>query len=455
MSAKPDEEMKTFEKRTPKSKAIFADARVDVPFGVHSNYRYSEPYPLYFTRARGARLWDVDGNKYSDYNMGFGVLVAGHSHPAVISAIKEQAVRGTDFGYEWEETPKLARMICDRFDVDQVKLSNTGAEATMYAVRFARSFTGRNKIMKFEGCYHGGNETLIVSVKPSKSKQGDPKAPNQVPSSTGVPEAFYKNTLVASFNDLDAVTEIVRKNAADIAGLILEPIPMNMGFVLPKRGFLEGLRTLANQYNFVLIFDEIKTCGKFYGGIRDFVNVEPDLITLGKAIGGGLPIAGIAGKRKIMETVVPGIVSHAGTFNSNPLCVAAAIATLSQALTKEAMTRSAKLSKILAKGYEDLIKDNHLTAQVSHAGLSGAIAFTPEPVTDWRSFQACDTGKWFAYCLSMMNRGIIPAGPSPDEQWTVSVVHTKEDIEDHLEVFKKVSNYVKRYEKPAELVEAI
>jgi glutamate-1-semialdehyde 2,1-aminomutase len=215
------------------------------------------------------------------------------------------------------------------------------------------------------------------------------------------------------------------------------------------------LRKLADQYNFLLIFDEIKTCGKFYGGIRDFVNVKPDLITLGKAIGGGVPIAGIAGKREVMETVVPGVVSHAGTFNSNPLCVAAAIATLSKALTKKTMTRSGELSRTLAKGYEDIIKDSHLTAQVSQAGLSGAIAFSPQPVTDWRSFQACDTGKWFAYCLSMMNRGIIPAGPSPDEQWTVSVVHTKEDIEEHLEALKKVANYVKKYEKPAELVEAI
>jgi glutamate-1-semialdehyde 2,1-aminomutase len=447
--------MRKFEGRTAKSKAIFEKARVNVPFGVHSNYRYSDPYPLYFTRGEGTKLWDADGNEYLDYNMGFGVLVAGHSHPLVVEAIKEQAERGTDFGFEWEQTPRFARMICDRFHVDEVKLSNTGAEATMYAVRFARSFTRRNKIVKFEGCYHGGNETLIVSVKPSKDRQGDPKTPNQVPSSTGVPEGFYKNTLVAPFNDLEAVEKIVRKNGSEIAGMILEPIPMNMGFIPPRPGFLEGLRKLADEYGFVLIFDEIKTCGKFYGGMKDYVDVEPDLITLGKAIGGGVPISAVAGKRQIMETITPGVVSHAGTFNANPLCVVAGIATLSGVLTREAMSRSADLSKMLAKGYGDLIEDNDLTAQISQAGLSGAIAFSPEPVVDWRSFQACDTGKWFAYCFSMMNRGIIPAGPSPDEQWTVSVVHTKEDIEAHLEAFKKVIGYVKKYEKLAELVEAI
>ncbi len=455
MSALQDVEMAKLEKRTPKSKAIYEKAKIDVPFGVHSTYRYSDPYPLYFTRSKGTRLWDVDGNEYTDYNMGFGVLVAGHAHPLVVEAIKEQAEKGTDFGFEWEETPKFARMICERFAVDQVRLSNTGAEATMYAVRFARSFTGKNKIIKFEGCYHGGNDTLIVSVKPSKSKEGDARFPNSVPSSQGVPEGFYKNTLVAPFNNLEAVEEIVRKNSYDLAGMILEPIPMNMGYILPKPGFLEGLRKLADQYGFVLIFDEIKTCGKFYGGMRDYVNVKPDLITLGKAIGGGVPISGIAGKRKIMETIVPGVVSHAGTFNSNPLCVAAGIVTLSKILTKDAMSKAARFSETLAKGYQDLIRDNGLTAHMSQAGLSGAIAFSQKPITDWRSFQAGDTGKWFAYCFAMMNRGIIPAGPSPDEQWTVSVVHTKEEIDEHLEAFKEVVGYVKKYDKPAEVVEAI
>ena len=172
MSALEDKESRTFEKRTPKSKAVYEKAKNDVPYGVHSNYRFSDPYPLYFSRAKGTRLWDVDGNEYTDYNMGFGVLVAGHAHPLVVKAIKEQAAKGTDFGFEWEETPKFARMICERFGVDQLKLANTGAEATMYATRFARSYTKRDKIIKFEGCYHGGNETLIVSVKPSQAKEG-------------------------------------------------------------------------------------------------------------------------------------------------------------------------------------------------------------------------------------------------------------------------------------------
>jgi len=228
--------MMKFEAKTSRSKKIYERAKTDVPFGVHSTYRYADPYPLYFARAKRTKLWDVDGNEFTDYNMGFGVLVSGHSHPAIAAALTSQVKKGTDFGFEWEETPKYARMLCERFGVDQVKLSNTGAEATMYAVRFARSFTGKNKIIKFEGCYHGGNETLLVSVKPSREKEGDPRFPNQVPSSRGIPEGFYQNTLVAPFNDLQAVEEIVRKNSSDIAGMILEPIPMNMGYVLPEPG---------------------------------------------------------------------------------------------------------------------------------------------------------------------------------------------------------------------------
>jgi len=429
--------------RTQKSRKTYEQAKVNVPFGVHSNYRYTDPYPMYFVRARATNLWDVDGNQFTDYNMGFGALVAGHSHPAIVRAITQQAKKGTDYGMEGAQTWKYAKMICERFGVEQVKLSSTGTEATMYAVRFCRSFTGKAKIVKFEGCYHGSNEALAVSVKPPLDKEGDPRFPNQVPSTRGIPVGAFQDTLVAPFNDLEAVEQIVRKNSADLAAMILEPIPMNMGYVLPKPGFLEGLRKLADEYNFLLVFDEIKTCGKFYGGVSEYVKVKPDLMTLGKAIGGGVPISAVAGKREIMETVKPGVVSHAGTFNANPLCVAAGIAALSKALTRSAMEKAGRLCGILAEGYRDVIEDKGLEAQVSEAGLSGAIAFSPKPITNWRDFQAADAERWLAYCFAMMNRGIIPAGPSSEEQWTISVVHTKEDIEEHIEAFKEVAPYVK------------
>ena len=444
---------------TSRNQILFELSQEVIPAGVNSPVRAFKSVggtPVFFQRAQGARAWDVDGREYIDYVGSWGPLVVGHAHPEVVAAVQAAAANGLSFGAPTEAEYELAAALCRTLpSLELVRLVSSGTEATMSAIRLARGFTGRDRIVKFEGCYHGGNETLLVSVKPSKAKEGDPRFPNAVPSTLGIPESSYRNTLVAPFNDLEAVEEIVRKNADDVAGMILEPIPMNMGFVLPKPGFLEGLRSLADQYGFVLIFDEIKTCGKFYGGIRDYVNVQPDLITLGKAIGGGVPISAVAGKRKIMETIVPGVVSHAGTFNSNPLCVAAGIATLSKVLTKPAMNRAARFSRTLAKGYQDVIDDEGLRAHMSQAGLSGAIAFSSKPVTDWRSFQACDTGKWFAYCFAMMNRGIIPAGPSPDEQWTVSVVHTKDDIEEHLEAFKEVVGYVKKYDKTAEIVEAI
>ena len=455
MNDSRDEEMTRFQERTSRSKAIFERAKLDVPFGVHSAYRFFDPYPLYFSKAQGDRMWDVDGNEYVDYNMGFGVLTGGHSHPAVAEALQEQIKKGTLFGFEWEETPKYVKILCERFRLDQVKLSNTGAEATMYAIRLARSFTGRTKILKFEGCYHGGYDSVLTSVKPSREKAGDPRFPNQVPSSLGIPEATLRDTLVAPFNDIDAVHEIASKNHDDLAGIIVEPIAMNMGYILPHPGFLEGLRKIADECNSVLIFDEIKTCGKFYGGIEEYNHVKPDLKSLGKAIGGGLPISAIGGKREIMEKIVVGAVSHAGTFNANPLCVAAGIAALSKVITRDAMNQAAKLCEILAKGYRDIITDQDLVAQVSNAGLSGAIAFSPDPVANWRSFQECHIGKWFAYCIAMMNRGILPAGPSADEQWTVSVVHQKEEIDQHVETFRDVSQYVGKFETTMPIVEAI
>jgi glutamate-1-semialdehyde 2,1-aminomutase len=447
--------MRKLLERTPKSRATFECAKTHVPFGVHSSHRYFDPYPLYFRRALGTRIWDVDENEYTDYNMAFGVLVAGHSHPAVTEAMIDQIKKGTEFGFEWEQTRNYAKMLCERFRMDRVRLSNTGTEATMYAIRFARAFTGRPKILKFEGCYHGGHDAVLVSVKPSRAKAGHRRFPNQVPASLGIPESIYKNTLVAPFNDLEAVEEIVQRDNSEIAGMILEPIPMNMGYVLPKPGFLEGLRKLADEYNFVLIFDETKTCGKFYGGIQDYVNVKPDIITMGKAIGGGVPISAVAGRKDIMEIIAPGVVGHAGTFNGNPLCVAAGIAALSKVLTKEAMNTAIGLCEALSKGYQDIIRDEGIVAQVSHAGLSGAIAFSSKPLTDWRSFQECHVGKWLAYCFAMMNRGIIAAGPLPDEQWTISVVHTKEEIENHIDAFKDVAKYVKKYEEMPTTVKAI
>jgi len=452
-----DAEMKRFMERTKRSEQIYRESVNVTPFGVHSNYRFFEPYPLYFTRGKGSRLWDADGNEYIDFNLAFGVLVAGHSHPILVEAMKERIENSTILGFEFEDSYKLAKIICERFKVDMVKFSSTGGEATSYAIRFARAYTGRKKILKFEGCYHGFGDSLLVSVKPSKAKAGHPRFPNQVPASQGILEEVVKNTLVAPFNDLEAVETIMKTHGNDVAGIILEPIPMNMGFVLPKPGFLQGLREIADEYNSVLIFDEVKTCGKFYGGAVEHFKVKPDLITLGKAIAGGYPLSAVAGKKEVMSCVVPGVVSHAGTFNSNPLCITAGIVTLSKILTKEAMAKATRLSEMLAKGYEDIINDTKIPAIVQWAGTSGTMHFTREgkKVENWRSFLATETARWMLYFVIMLNRGVVPMAPGPDEQWTVSVQHSKEDINKHLEVFKEIAEHVRRLEMEMPIVEAI
>src|SRR3990172_3309321 len=448
-------EVAKFRERTPGSARLLEKARRHALYGVHSNYRSVEPYPLYVRRAAGARIWDVDGNPYLDFAMGFGSLGTGHAHPRLVEAIRSRIADGTIFGFEGEETAHLCEHLCARFHVDRVKLSNTGLDATMFAVRFARHITGRGRILKFEGCYHGSHDALLASVKPTRKKAGDPKRPNVVPASTGLIPRVHEATLVAPFNDLLATESIAEAHGGDLAAIILEPIPMNMGFVLPRDGFLEGLRKLCTRLGAVLIFDEVKTSGKFYGGAEEAFGVMPDLKVLSRAIGGGFPIAAVAGRADILEAVEPGVVSHAGTFNANPLSVAAARVTLEEILTKQAMKVAAGLGEELGRGYHDIVTERGIPAHVVYRGISGALALAPSPVVNWRTFQDVDVGKWWGYYTAMLNRGVIPTGTGPDEQWTVSVQHTRADVQAHLEAFTDVAVLLPHFKADVPIVESV
>ncbi len=422
---------------------------------MHSNYRSVEPYPLYVRRASGARIWDVDDNEYLDFAMGFGSLGTGHAHPRLVEAIRGRIANGTMFGFESEETARLCEHLCARFHVERVKLSNTGLDATMFAVRFARHITGRGRILKFEGCYHGSHDALLASVKPGRTKAGDPRRPNIVPASTGLIPRAHDSTLVAPFNDLAATESIAEAHGDDLAAVILEPIPMNMGFVLPLDGFLEGIRKLCSRLGAVLIFDEVKTGGKFYGGAEEAFGVQPDLKVLSKAIGGGFPIAAVAGRADILDAVEPGVVSHAGTFNANPLSVAAAQVTLEQILTRIAMEDAARLGEELGRGYRDIVADRGIPARIQYLGISGALSLSAEPVVDWRTFLGTDVGKWWGYYTAMLNRGVIPTGTGPDEQWTLSAQHTREDVRAHLTVFDDVATLLPRFKSTGSIIESI
>lgn len=450
-----DQEKSRFELTTGRSNEVFKASKVQTPFGVHSNYRYIDPYPIYFRSGKGSRIRDVDGNEYIDFNMGFGALLTGHAHPVLVEALTKRIEEGSLLGFEFEDSAKLANLLCQRFGLQMVRFSNTGAEATMHAIRFARATTQRKKILKFEGCYHGSHDQLLVSVKPSVEKAGDAMLPNSVAASEGIPEEIIRNTIVSPFNDLEAVEKLMARHRGEVAAIILEPIAMNMGFVPPRPGFLEGLREICDHHDSILVFDEIKTCGKFYGGASKHYDVAPDLMILGKAIAGGLPLSAIGGIDTIMEKIAPGILAHAGTFNSNPLCVQAALVSLGKILTEEAMSHASELGEKLALGYRDVIQEAKLQARVQAIGLSGTVLFTDRDVTDWRSFLRCSVGKWFSYYLSMLNRHVIPSGTGSDEQWTISVQHTNDDIEKNLEAFREVADIVRRFDESMPIVEAI
>ena len=450
-----EEELQAFQRRTKVSARAWEAAKKHIPFGVNSNYRLVEPYPLYIRRAKGSRVWDVDGNEYLDFNMAFGALVAGHSHPVLAKVMRERVSSGTIFGFESADAAPLADHMSKRFRVDRIKFSMTGLDATLFAVRLARGVTGRKRILKFEGCYHGSHDALMVSIKPRRDVSGDPKRPNPVPSSKGLVKELVETAVIAPFNDLASTESVAIDHADEIAGIILEPVPMNMGYVHPNPGFLEGLRRLADEIGSVLIFDEVKTCGKWYGGAEEAFGVTPDVKVFGKAIGGGFPLAAVGGKASIMDQVIPGQIAHAGTFNANPVSISAGLVTMTKILTRAAMRHAQGIGTSLAKGYIDIIEDHGLTMKVQYGGISGTVHFTRGAVTDWRSFQDVDVGRWWGYCTAMMNRGIIPMATGPDEQWTISVAHTKADVARHLDAFEDVAESIKQVQADMPLVEAI
>ncbi|TLZ85878.1 MAG: aminotransferase class III-fold pyridoxal phosphate-dependent enzyme, partial [Methanobacteriota archaeon] len=283
----------------------------------------------------------------------------------------------------------------------------------------------------------------------------DPKHPNVVPSSKGLLKELVETAIVAPFNDIDATESLALTHRDDVAAIILEPVPMNMGYVQPEPGFLEGVRAVADEVGAILIFDEVKTCGKWYGGAEEAFHVTPDVKVLGKAIGGGFPLAAVGGKASILDQVVPGQISHAGTFNANPLSISAGLVTLTKILTRAGVRHAQRMGNDLAKGYTDVIADHRLPMKVQAGGISGTVHFARSIVRDWRSFEEVDVGRWWGYYTAMLNRGVIPMATGADEQWTTSVAHTPADVARHLDAFEEVAEGMKQKQADMSIVEAI
>ncbi len=428
-----------YEERTRKSRELFQEARQYLPRGVSSNFRVVDPNPIFIESAVGTTITDADGNRYTDFAMAFGAVLVGHAHPRVVQAVENQAKKGTLHAMPHRLEMSVAKELRRRFGQDQWRFSNSGTEATMHAIRLARGYTGRPKVIKFEGAYHGAHDTVLVSTKPPLRETGHPGRPRPVVGSNGIPEASIEHTLVAAFNDLDSVRACLKQNLNDVACVIVEPIMLNMGVTEPDPDFLPGLRALCDEYQALLIFDEVKTGVKIApGGATEHYKVKPDIAVLAKAIGGGLPLAAFGASAEIMEELNSLRVIHVGTYASNPITLAAAEVTLKEILTDEAYKKIFALNRRLVDGYSALLREHKLPYYANGVGAMGTINFRRDRMRNYRDWYVLDRKASHGWYLGMLNEGIIPQPPGPDEQWTITVQHTEADIDAHLKAFAKL-----------------
>jgi glutamate-1-semialdehyde 2,1-aminomutase len=412
------------------SKRLFKEAQKYLPGGVDSPVRSFKAVggaPVFIARGKGSRIFDADGNGYVDYVGSWGPLILGHADGGVGAAIKKCVNNGTSFGAATELETRLARMICDAMpSVEMLRFVNSGTEATMTALRLARAYTGRDKIIKFAGCYHGHSDGLLVSAGSGVATLG-------IPDSPGVPTAIARTTLVAPYNDIQAVSAIFEKHPKQIAAVIVEPIAANMGLVLPTKAFLNGLRKITRRHGALLIFDEVITGFRVaYGGAQQIYGIEPDLTCLGKIIGGGLPVGAYGGRREIMQMMAPsGTVYQAGTLSGNPLAMTAGIATLKKLGRKVIYEQLDDNTSMLQEGLASAACRAGIAVTIPRAGSLMTVFFTQSDVTDYESAKRSDTGLFASFFRGMLEHGVYWP-PAQFEVAFLSLAHTPEDIQNTL-----------------------
>ncbi|MBI5214136.1 MAG: glutamate-1-semialdehyde 2,1-aminomutase [Ignavibacteriae bacterium] len=416
------------------SKKLFSKAKSRIPGGVNSPVRAFKSVglePRFIKKAKGAYLWDVDGNKYIDYIGSWGPMILGHAHAEILSAIKDAAKYGTSFGAPTELEVKMAELVCKLMpSLEMVRMVNSGTEATMSAIRLARAYTGRDVIIKFDGCYHGHGDSFLIKAGSGAETLG-------IPDSPGVPKTLGGLTLTARFNDIGSVERLVRGVPAkdgrgcEVAAIIVEPVVGNMGCIPPKKGFLEGLRSLCDKHGIVLIFDEVMTGFRVaLGGAQHLYNIKPDLTTLGKIIGGGLPVGAYGGKKEIMQMVAPsGPMYQAGTLSGNPIAMAAGYTLLSILSKNKSIYKNIEQNASrLEEGIKENLKNLGLGYQLNRVGSMFTLFFTEQKVVDADSARTSDTKQFATYFAEMLNRGIyLP--PSQYEAAFLSLAHGEREIE--------------------------
>ena len=422
--------------KTDRSEKIFAEAQTLMPGGVSSPVRAFRSVggtPIVFDRVEGAHIWDVDGNRYIDYVGTWGPAICGHAHPEVIEALQGALVKGTSFGAPCLLENELAKAVIAAVpSVEMVRFVNSGTEACMSVLRLMRAFTGRDKIIKFAGCYHGHADMLLV-------KAGSGVATLGLPDSPGVPQSATQNTLTATFNNLDEVKALFEAHPEDIAGVILEPVVGNAGMILPEPGFLEGLREITKSYGALLTFDEVMTGFRVaFGGVQARFGVTPDLTTLGKVIGGGLPVGAYGGRRDIMEHVAPaGSMYQAGTLSGNPLAMTAGLKTLEVISRPGTYEQLERVTRTLADGLAAIARETGHVASTVQVGAMFGFFFHPGPVRNYDEAREADGEKFARFFHGMLQRGVYLA-PSAFEAGFTSIQHTPELIEQTLEIAREV-----------------
>lgn len=406
-----------------------------LPLGVTSSFQYWDPYPITIESARGAYLTDVGGNRLLDLSMGFGAGLVGHLNPTVVAEVTHALNEiGTLFVTPSSQATDMAERFKKRFDLDMLRFTNSGTESLMYAIRTARAYTGRKAIAKIEGGYHGGYDALQVSVKPALEDIGP--ADNPIPEVPG--DAIPGDVYVVAYNDLGQLERAFREHGDDIAAFVVEPVVENLAIVLPDEGYLEGVRALCDEYGVVLIFDEVKTgLTAGHGGAAQRLGVKPDLITLAKSIGGGLPLAAFGGKQEIMDAVVDGRMAHFGTYNGNSLVMAAAKA-VDALITPEASQGLEQLNDQTLDTIDGIIGEYELPAHTVGLGAKGCVTWATTPVRNYRDYKATDFGVAELSWLWGVNRGVLTP-PGLDEQWLVSLAHTEEDMNVLVEDFRSLA----------------
>ena len=437
------EQERIFVARQPRSAQQSARARLALAGGVTSSWQITHPQPVWIEEGRGSKLYDVDGNEYVDLHGGYGAALAGHAHPAIVAAVSKRVLRGTHFAQPTEDAIAVAENLAERFGLPLWRYANSGTEATMEAVHLMRAITSRDLIIKVEGCYHGHHDSVQVSVMPDVALAGPPERPNPVPESLGIPQAITDLVLVVGFNDLSAVERVLVSHPGRVAGMIVEPIMMNAGIILPAEGYLAGLKELLHRHGCLLAFDEVKT-GLTVGpsGATGLTGVTPDIVCLAKSIGGGVSTAAVGGSAEVMGHVVRGEYEMVGTFSGNPLAMAATRAMLTEVATDAMYIRIGQLAARMRQGVESDIARFGLHAHVVSIGAKGCVVFSRTPVADYRGFLGIDDRFNQAHWLFQHNGGVFLPPWGKIEQWLVSAQHEGDDVERFLVNFSAFAEQV-------------